>query len=202
MHIPHADSGIDMTLESKAGKQGARETSTTEDKARGDFFAAWGGISSVGLGLPILHSAASSRSSSSLSAPTITDIVRLCSQATAAQVGLSHRKGALRAGMDADVCVFDDAETWMFSQGDMRWRNRCSPWEGHEFTGRVKETWVRGQRVFELGGENGGFVGMEPGGGEHHGEEDGVGAKIGILTVTGTDALKPMRASREIVLTR
>lgn len=127
----------------------------------GDFMAAWGGISSVGLGLPILHTAAKQRASSSR-APTITDMVRLCSQAPAAQVGLAHRKGALRAGMDGDVCVFDDAEAWTFAQGDMRWKNRCSPWEGRAFAGRVRETWLRGRKVFELGAARGGFLVEEP----------------------------------------
>ncbi len=89
-------------------------------------------------------------------------MVRLCCQATARQVGLAHRKGGLRAGMDGDVCVFDDADEWTLRAVDMRWKNRCSPWEGRTFGGRVHETWVRGQRVFQLGGENGGFVGGRP----------------------------------------
>lgn len=151
--MQHSDSGIDMRL---PGEKTLAEA-PVEDQARGDFFAAWGGISSVGLGLPILHSAAARRAHRGEAAPSVTDIVRLCCQATAEQVGLAHRKGALRVGMDADVCVFDDAELWTFSQGDMRWKNRCSPWEGHQFTGRVKETWLRGKKVFELGGAGGGF---------------------------------------------
>ncbi|KAF5703829.1 allantoinase [Fusarium globosum] len=153
-NIPHNDSGIDVT-HSEAQK------AVNADKERGDFFAAWGGISSVGLGLPILYTAAKKRSDFSKT-PSITDIVRLCCQATAAQVGLSHRKGAIRVGMDADICVFDDADEWTFSQGDMRWKNRCSPWEGHQFTGRVKETWLRGNKVFELGAANSGFVVGKP----------------------------------------
>ncbi|GJN71399.1 hypothetical protein PLICBS_005462 [Purpureocillium lilacinum] len=126
----------------------------------GDFMAAWGGISSVGLGLPILHTASRQRikAGGAGAAPSLTDIVRLCCQATAEQVGLAHRKGALAAGMDADVCVFDDAEAWTFTQGDMRWKNRCSPWEGREFVGRVRETWLRGRKVFELDAGRGGFV--------------------------------------------
>lgn len=134
---------------------------TDAKRTQGDFFAAWGGISSVGLGLPIIHSTAKSRAASS-TVPSLTDIVRLCAQATAKQVGLYHRKGALKIGMDADVCVFDDAEEWTFTQGDMRWKNRCSPWEGHKFTGRVRETWLRGRKVFELGGGEGGFVEAKP----------------------------------------
>ncbi|KAL1896801.1 Allantoinase [Sporothrix stenoceras] len=211
----HSDSGIDMTLpedeanpESKAVVVKAASTPTDEavsvltttaaeeelakmaatDK-RGDFFAAWGGISSVGLGLPIMYTAAQARRAAletgadtlddhthhqcadvdcedvaptSTSIPTIIDIVRLCCQATAEQVGLSHRKGGLRVGLDADVCVFDDAMQWTFTQGDMRWKNRCSPWEGHTFEGRVRATWLRGQAIFALGAANDGFVGGRP----------------------------------------
>ncbi|KAG6016040.1 hypothetical protein E4U41_004527 [Claviceps citrina] len=135
----------------------------------GDFMSAWGGISSVGLGLSILHSAAqqrrskmasSSSSSSSSKTPDMADIVRLCCQAPAEQVGLSHRKGSLAAGMDADLCVFDDAEVWTFARADMRWRNRCSPWQGHQFTGRVRQTWLRGRRIFALGAPDGGSDGF------------------------------------------
>ncbi|KAK4032980.1 hypothetical protein C8A01DRAFT_40566 [Parachaetomium inaequale] len=140
----------------------APTTTTTTNPPQGDFFAAWGGISSVGLGLPILHTTAAERAARGDSAPSVVDIVRLCCQATARQVGLAHRKGGLRAGMDADVCVFDDADVWTLRAADMRWRNRVSPWEGHTFRGRVRETWVRGRRVFRLGGENAGFVGGEP----------------------------------------
>ncbi|EGY20179.1 allantoinase [Verticillium dahliae VdLs.17] len=135
---------------------------STEDVASGDFFAAWGGISSVGLGLPILHAEAATRASLGKGGLTLVDVARLCSQATAAQVGLSHRKGGLRVGLDADVCVFDDREAWTLRSGDMRWRNRCSPWEGKQFGGRVRETWVRGQKVFEFGGRGGGFVEGKP----------------------------------------
>ncbi|KAK1994896.1 allantoinase [Colletotrichum falcatum] len=168
-NMHHSDSGIDMTIPGDSVDKIMAEK-TLEDAAlavadassRGDFFAAWGGISSVGLGLPILHTAARARVAAAqgdeAAAPSIVDIVRLCSQATAKQVGLAHRKGALRAGMDADICVFDDGDAWTLRSGDMRWKNRVSPWEGHEFAGRVRETWVRGRKVFEHGGANGGFV--------------------------------------------
>lgn len=162
----HSDSGVDMTLpaEEKTKPVPTACQSAASAVASGDFFAAWGGISSVGLGLPILHTAAASRAAAGKTAgvPDLLDMVRLCSQATAAQVGLSHRKGGLRAGLDGDVCVFDDAETWSLRAGDMRWKNRCSPWEGHEFRGRVRETWLRGRKVYEHGGPAGGFVTGKP----------------------------------------
>ncbi|KAI1173425.1 allantoinase [Nemania sp. FL0916] len=156
-NMHHSDSGVDMRADLEL------ESKPPTTPAEGDFFAAWGGISSVGLGLPILHSSAKKRAAAGhKSTPTIVDIVRLCSQATAKQVGLSHRKGALRVGMDADICVFDDTEEWSLQSRGMHWKNRCSPWEGHQFTGRVKETWLRGHKVFEHGGANAGFIGMTP----------------------------------------
>ncbi|KAI8181299.1 hypothetical protein K4K51_001854 [Colletotrichum sp. SAR 10_75] len=171
LNIHHSDSGIDMTIPGESVDKIIAEklveeqaVATADASARGDFFAAWGGISSVGLGLPIVHSAAQARirEGGEGAAPGIVDIVRLCARETAAQVGLGHRKGALKIGMDADVCVFDDADVWTLRSGDMRWKNKCSPWEGKEFTGRVLETWVRGRKVWEFGGANGGFVEGKP----------------------------------------
>ncbi|KAI1331559.1 allantoinase [Xylariaceae sp. FL0255] len=153
----HSDSGIDMSADLDLPSKEVASTS------QGDFFAAWGGISSVGLGLPILHTSAKKRAAAGGKAvPSVVDMVRLCCAATAKQVGLSHRKGALKVGMDADICVFDESEEWVLQSHGMHWKNRCSPWEGHNFTGRVRETWLRGRKVFEYGGMNGGFVSMRP----------------------------------------
>lgn len=158
-HMRHSDSGVDVTADLQLPDLGRK---ATEASAQGDFFAAWGGISSVGLGLPILHTAAALRAKKHNKTPSVVDVVRMCCQATARQVGLHHRKGALRVGMDADVCVFDDAEEWVLQSHGMHWKNRCSPWEGHRFQGRVKETWLRGTKVYEHGAANTGFVTGSP----------------------------------------
>lgn len=130
-----------------------------DEKKRGDFFASWGGISSVGLGLPILWTEVTARSSSPGNYSIgILDVVRLCALNTAKQVGLSHKKGALRPGMDADVCVFDDEGTFIVGREQMLFRNKVSPYQGHEMKGIVKETWLRGVKVFERGAANGGFI--------------------------------------------
>lgn len=152
----HSDSGIDMSADLALELE---QQKATQAASQGDFFAAWGGISSVGLGLPILHTSSKSRGDKG---PSIVDMVRLCCAATAKQVGLSHRKGALKVGMDADICVFDDAEEWILNTAGMHWKNRCSPWEGHRFTGRVKETWLRGQKIYEHGSAGGAFVCAKP----------------------------------------
>jgi allantoinase len=130
-----------------------------EEKEKGDFFTSWGGISSVGLGLPILWTEATSRASTAKTPLAITDVVRLCAVNTAKQVGLSHKKGALRPGLDADICVFDDEQEWKVGREQMLFRNKVSPYQGRKMRGLVKETWVRGQKVFEREGANGGFIG-------------------------------------------
>ena len=74
--------------------------------AEGDFFEAWGGISSVGLGLSILWTEARRRGVGIEDG--IEDVVKWCCTNTAKQVGLEDRKGDLAVGFDADVAVFDD----------------------------------------------------------------------------------------------
>lgn len=138
------------------------EQATAEEGIRGDFMAAWGGIASVGLGLSILHSAAQQMGPEGWRQLTIVDLVRLCCRDTARQAGLEDRKGALKAGMDADICLFDPAEAWTVGERDTRWKHACSPWLGHRFSGRVRATWLRGRKLFELGGANGGFVPAVP----------------------------------------
>ncbi|KKA21969.1 Allantoinase [Rasamsonia emersonii CBS 393.64] len=120
----------------------------------GNFFSAWGGVSSVGLGLPILWTEISRRKNVS-SAPgektadqALRDIVQWCSTNTAAQVGLEKQKGDLAVGFDADFCVFDDTAEWTVEPSTMLFRNKCSPYQGKTLKGMVLETWLRGNKVF------------------------------------------------------
>ncbi|KAI9735927.1 MAG: hypothetical protein M1834_001393 [Cirrosporium novae-zelandiae] len=125
-------------------------------EAQGDFFSAWGGISSVGLGLPILWTTAISRKQPL----TPESVVQFCCQNTARQVGLEHQKGDLAVGLDGDVAVFDDEAEFVVGREEMLFRNKCSPYQGMRLKGVVKETWVRGRKVFQRGK---GFIGA-PGG--------------------------------------
>ena len=68
-------------------------------------------------------------------------------------------KGELAVGFDGDVCVFDETATWTVEPSTMLFRNKCSPYQGREMKGLVREAWVRGQQVFVRGEQNNGFVG-------------------------------------------
>jgi len=129
-------------------------TAETGKEEQGDFFSAWGGISSVGLGLPILWTELSRRKGLTPSPNdentrnSLQDVVRLCCTNTAAQVGLEGHKGDLHVGFDADICVFDDSAEWVVEPSTMLFRNKCSPYQGKTLRGMVRETWLRGERVF------------------------------------------------------
>lgn len=119
-----------------SGRQDIRETEA------GDFFGAWGGISSVGLGLSILWTEGQKRGI------TLADVVKWCCWNTAKQVGLEHQKGALAVGFDGDVAVFDDEGQFLVEPSTMLFRNKCSPYQGKTLKGVVIETWVRGHKVY------------------------------------------------------
>ncbi|KAG2417236.1 allantoinase [Aspergillus terreus] len=138
----------------------------TLNNNEGSFFSAWGGISSVGLGLPILWTEISRRKALSGADDTKTrqalqDIVRLCCANTAAQVGLERQKGDLVPGFDADICVFDDSAEWVVEPSTMLFRNKCSPYQGRTLRGMVRETWLRGEKIFS---RDGGFSSKTPSG--------------------------------------
>jgi len=68
---------------------------------RGDFLAAWGGIASLELGLAAMWTEARERGF------TPADLARWMSTAPARLAGLETAKGAIEAGRDADLVVFD-----------------------------------------------------------------------------------------------
>lgn len=111
---------------------------------KGDFFEAWGGISSVGFGLPIIYTEGLKQS------PQITfvEINKWCSINTAKQVGLLHRKGQFKVGYDADILVFDTEQTYGVTNKETHFKNKLTAYDGMPLTGRVTETIVRGKTVF------------------------------------------------------
>ena len=128
---------------------GAEAGKNASESSRGDFFSAWGGVSSVGLGLSILWTEAMRRE-----LPvdeTLLNIAAWCCENTSKQVGLEGRKGELKVGMDGDVCVFDDSLEFEVQSDSLLFRNKCSPYQGKTLKGVAKETWLRGKRVHVRG---------------------------------------------------
>ncbi|MFD3762580.1 allantoinase AllB [Streptomyces sp. NPDC058622] len=117
---------------------------STADLKTGDFATAWGGISSLQLGLPAIWTEARGRGRS------LEDVVRWMSTAPAALAGLAQ-KGAIEAGRDADFAVLAPEETFTVDPAELHHRNRITAYAGKTLHGVVKSTWLRGTRIADHG---------------------------------------------------
>jgi allantoinase len=112
---------------------------------RGDFACAWGGISSLQVGLRAVWTEASRRGFS------LADIVRWTAAAPAELVGVDQRKGSICLGAQADLLVFDPHSHEIVRGADLFHRHKLTPYEGLKLVGRVRTTYLRGQRIFDAG---------------------------------------------------
>jgi allantoinase len=118
------------------------------DGGSGDFLAAWGGIASVQLGLPVVWTAARERG------VPLERVVGWMAARPAARVGLAGRKGSLVVGADADLAVLAPEEELLVEPGMLAFRNRVTPYAGRRLRGAVRSTWLRGRRVVPSRGEH------------------------------------------------
>jgi len=120
---------------------------TPELKRReeGDFARAWGGIASLQFGLAIVWTEARRRGVS------IETVSRLMSAGPASIAGIGGRKGAIAAGLDADVIVFDPAASFVVAPEVIEHRHAVTPYAGETLTGVVRGTYLRGAKVWEDG---------------------------------------------------
>ncbi|MFF3748906.1 allantoinase AllB [Streptomyces sp. NPDC002018] len=116
----------------------------TADLKTPDFAAAWGGISSLQLGLPAIWTEARARGRS------LEDVVRWMSAGPAALAGLT-RKGAVEAGRDADFAVLAPEEAFTVDPAALHHRNQVTAYAGRRLYGVVRSTWLRGTPVMRDG---------------------------------------------------
>ena len=123
--------------------------------AEGNFRTAWGGIASLSVALPLMHTEATQRGFS------LIDIARWMSEAPAKLAGCHTRKGRLAAGYDADFVVFDPESEFVVNAGRLHYRHPLSPYLGETLRGVVKATYLRGRKVFSDGEFPGEPIGIE-----------------------------------------
>jgi allantoinase len=106
----------------------------------GNVERAWGGISSLQFGLPIIWSAGRL---------TLDRIARLMCEGPASIAGI--RKGAIKAGYDADLVVWSPEESFRVTPEIVQHRHKITPYAGEVLRGVVKTTYLRGQKVWQDG---------------------------------------------------
>jgi dihydroorotase-like cyclic amidohydrolase len=115
----------------------------TPELKRGDFATAWGGISSLQLGLPAVWTAARERGHD------LSSVVRWMSEAPAALAAVPG-KGGIVAGNDADLVAFAPGETFTVDPAALHHRHPVTPYAGRTLTGVVQATWLRGTLVADV----------------------------------------------------
>jgi allantoinase len=127
-----------------------------ERKTLPDIFANGAGLTGLQSFAPLMFTLLDERGLS------LTLMATYCAESSAKMHGLWPRKGAIRVGSDADLCVlergdfvFDEAS--IEDRPEMRW----SPYHGRRMRARVAATWLRGTLIWD-----GSTVLASPGGGQ------------------------------------
>ena len=113
----------------------------TPDLKSGSFLDAWGGISSLQLGLRAMWTEARGRGFG------LQDLARWMSEGPARIAGL-ETKGAIAEGRDADLVLFDPDRSMVCDPDELYHRHPLTPYAGRFLDGWVEATYVRGMRVY------------------------------------------------------
>ncbi|MGQ0468240.1 MAG: allantoinase AllB [Sporichthyaceae bacterium] len=109
-------------------------------KSPGNFATAWGGVSSLQLGLPVMWTAARQRG------VPLAELVGWMSAGPAWLAGLRH-KGEIAPGMAADLVEFAPDAEFVVQPAELAHRHPITPYAGRRLTGVVRRTWLRGAVV-------------------------------------------------------
>ncbi|MET7641154.1 allantoinase AllB [Streptomyces sp. NPDC005438] len=116
----------------------------TPDLKVEDFQRAWGGVSSLQLGLSAMWTEARERGH------PLERLAHWMATGPAALLGLDH-KGAIEEGRDADLVAWDPEAAFTVRPEELAHLNPVSAYAGRRLHGTVRTTWLRGHPVYQDG---------------------------------------------------
>ncbi|WP_309065415.1 allantoinase AllB [Microbacterium sp.] len=111
-----------------------------KDLENGDFAVAWGGVSSLQLGLSLMWTEARHRGLD------LETVVSWMSERPAQFAGLTG-KGRIAPGYDADLAVFAADDAFVVDVSKLHHRNPITPYAGRALAGVVRRTYLHGEVV-------------------------------------------------------
>jgi allantoinase len=111
---------------------------------KGDIFVPGAGLTGMQSFAPLMFTLLQERGL------PVTLMAKYCAEEPARFHGLAPRKGALRIGADADLCVLQEGD-FTFRAADIvdREENRWSPYDGRRVRARVAATFLRGACIWD-----------------------------------------------------
>ena len=119
--------------------------STLEQKQNGEFWDVQFGLPGIDSTMAILLDAAAR------GRLAYEDVVRVYSEAPAKLYGLWPRKGRVAAGADGDVVLVDPTASRVLRNEDVISKAGWTPFDGRSVTGRIVQTYLRGELIGEDG---------------------------------------------------
>jgi allantoinase len=111
----------------------------------GDFLKAWGGISSLQLGLSAMWTKLSGQNYS------LRHLARWMCSGPARLAGLEKYKGAIAVGYDADVVIWNPEKRFTVRPKMLQHRHKLTPYENQPLRGEVEATFLRGEIIYDRG---------------------------------------------------
>jgi allantoinase len=139
-----ADGTIDMIVSDHSPCPGSMKLRDT-----GDFLAAWGGIASLQLRLPVVWTEARRRGFS------LPQVAKWLCENPAKQVRLESRKGSIAPGCDADLVIWSPEREFLVDGESLHHRHKLTPYDGESLRGVVQRTFLRGRNIYDNGPQKG-----------------------------------------------
>ncbi|HYP45641.1 MAG TPA: allantoinase AllB [Propionibacteriaceae bacterium] len=111
-----------------------------KDLENGDFAVAWGGVSSLQLGLSLVWTEARRRGIG------LNRVVEWMAGRPAELVGLGN-KGRIALGCHADLSVFAPEQTYVVDPANLHHKNPITPYAQKRLSGVVRRTFLRGREI-------------------------------------------------------